>query len=293
VFKKALNIIFILLVMQSYTYAKNKIRIVTTISPIAFFIESIGHEKVEVTTLIPPGGNPHTYEPTPRQMNILSKADLYVKTGSGIEFELLWMSRLKAMNKGMYICDSSKGIHLIDISDHKYEGEKDNDHHQNGAKDPHIWLSPDNAVKISQNILQAIIDIDPSNSGYYENNKSKLVNNLLSLKKNINDKLKNIKIRQFFIFHPSWGYFARDFNLLQIPVEHSGKEPTPARLAKLIKKSRDENIKVIFTSPQFSRKSADVIAKEIDGKVIFIDPMSKAYINNLERTANVFLESMR
>ena len=136
-FKRALNIIFILLVVQSYAYAEKRIRIVTTIPPIAFFIENIGGEKVDIETLIPPMGNPHTYEPTHRQMNILSRAGLFVKAGSGIEFELLWMKRLKALNNGMPVCDSSEGIHLIGISDNEHEGEGDKDHHNHHNKDPH------------------------------------------------------------------------------------------------------------------------------------------------------------
>lgn len=290
-FKKVLNITFILLVIQSYTYAENRIKVVTTIPPVAFLIENIGGERVEIETLIPPRGNPHTYEPTHKQMSILSKADLFVKTGSGIEFELLWMKKLRTLNKRMAVCDSSEGIHLIDISGN--EDEEDNSHHNHQHKDPHTWLSPDNAVKMSQNILRAIIAIDPSNSEYYKRNSLKLVNNLRSLKKDINNRLKNIKNRQFYIFHPAWGYFARDFNLVQIPVEYSGKEPTPARMARLIKRAMQENIKVIFTSPQFSKKNAEVIANEIDGRVVFIDPMSGDYLNNLEHTAQLFLENMK
>ena len=292
-FKKALNIIIILAAMQSYSYAESRIKIVTTIPPLAFFIENIGGEKVEIETLVPPMGNPHTYEPTHKQMSILSRADLFVKAGSGIEFELLWMERLIDLNSGMPVCDSSESIHLIDMADNEHEEEEESGHHHHHHKDPHIWLSPGNAVMMSKNILGAIIDIDPHNSEYYENNCRRLINNLQSLKKDISNRLKNVKNRQFYIFHPAWGYFARDFSLTQIPVEYSGKEPTPARMANLIKRARKENIRVIFTSPQFSKKNAEVIAREIDGRVDFIDPMAGDYINNLEKTAQLFQENMK
>ena len=292
-YKTCIKIFILLLLLQTSASGENRIRIVTTIPPIAFFIKNIGGEKVEIETLIPPMGNPHTYEPTHKHMNILSRAGLFVKAGSGIEFELLWMKRLKALNDGMPVCDSSEGIHLVDISDNEHEGEGGKDHHNHHNKDPHIWLSPDNAVMMSQNILRAIIDIDPSNSEYYEKNCITLINNLRSLKKDIGSRLKNIKNRQFYIFHPAWGYFARDFNLRQIPVEYSGKEPTPARMARLIKRARQENIKVIFTSPQFSQKNAEVIANEINGSVVFIDPMAGDYLKNLKQTAQLFLENMK
>ena len=78
-----------------------------------------------------------------------------------------------------------------------------------------------------------------------------------------------------------------------MPVELSGKEPTPERLGKILKRAIKENIKVIFSSPQFSKKSAQVIAKEIKGKVVFIDPMAKDYIKNLEHTAQVIQENLK
>lgn len=290
-FKKALSIIFLLLVLQSYAYAEDRIKVVTTIPPIAFFIENIGGSSVDVKTMIPPGGNPHTYEPTPKQMNMLSKADLYVKAGSGIEFELTWMDRLRAINKKMSICDSSKGIHLIEVSE--FEKDDDHDHHHHSEKDPHIWLSLDNGVLITKNILKAIVGLDASNSEYYEKNATKLISDLKTLKKEIDEKLRNIEKRRFFIFHPAWGYFARDFKLIQVPVELSGKEPTPVRLTRLVKEAREADTRVIFSSPQFSKKSAEVIANEIDGKVIFIDPMSGDYLKNLEHTADLFLGNIK
>ena len=122
---------------------------------------------------------------------------------------------------------------------------------------------------------------------------SSLIEALKSLKKDIGRTLGNVSKRQFYIFHPAWAYFARDFNLEQVPVEYFGKEPTPARLGKLVKKAIKENIRVIFSSPQFSKKSAGVIAREIKGKVVFIDPMSKDYINNLKHTATILQENLR
>ena len=157
-FKKLISAIFILLLISSYAYGEDKLKIVTSIAPLTYFIENTGGDRVEVTTLIPPGGNPHTYEPAPRQMNILSRADLFVKVGSGIEFELIWMERIEALNKDMPVCDVSRGITLINTSD---EEGLEHGHSHRGVKDPHIWLSPVNAVIISQNIKAGLSEIDP------------------------------------------------------------------------------------------------------------------------------------
>ena len=296
-FKKLISMIFILLFISSYTYGKDKLKIVTSIAPLAYFIENIGGDRVDVTTLIPPGGNPHTYEPTPRQMNILSRADLFVKAGSGIEFELMWMGKIESLNKNMPVCDSSKGIILIDTDDHEddqvEEHEQEDIHSHHGRKDPHIWLSPVNAIIISENIKTSLSEIDPEYSDYYYKNLSSLINDLKALKQTISNSLKDISKRQIFIFHPAWAYFARDFDFKQIPVEFSGREPTPKRLGKLIKRAKKEDIKVIFSSPQFSKKSAEVIAREIKGKVLFIDPMAEDYIKNLEYTAQLLKENLK
>ncbi len=296
--KKITIMVFMLLLLQPCVYGKDKLNIVTSIGPLAWFIENIGGNRVDVTTLIPPGGNPHTYEPTPRQMNILSKANLYVKAGSGIEFELMWMKKLESFNKKMPVCDASYGIRLMDMKTNHHE---DNDkpregnkfgHSQHSGKDPHIWLSPVNAVIIARNILKSLSGIDPAGTDYFAENTTKLVRELNNLKQRIGTELKDIKNRRFYVVHPAWGYFAKDFDLEQVPIEYLGKEPTPARLEGLIKNARKQNIRAIFSSPQFSKKSAEVIAREINGKVLFIDPMAHDYLKNLEHTAALLKENM-
>lgn len=296
--KKIITMTFILLLIQPCAHGKDRLKIVTSIGPLAWFIENIGGNRVDVTTLIPPGGNPHIYEPTPRQMDVLSKADLYVKVGSGIEFELMWMKRLESLNKKMPVCDASHGIRLMDMETNDHEADDElrewhkygHGHHE--GKDPHIWLSPVNAVIIAGNILKSLSEIDPAGTDYFAKNTSKLISELNDLKQKIDSKLKDIKKRQFYVFHPAWGYFAKEFDLEQVPIEYSGKEPTPERLEGLIKNARKQNIRAIFSSPQFSKKSAEVIAREINGKVLFIDPMAHDYLKNLEYTADLLKENM-
>ena len=202
------------------------------------------------------------------------------------------MERIEALNKDMPVCDVSEGITLIDTYD--VEGlDREHGHGHRGGKDPHIWPSPVNAIIIAENIRNCLSEKDPEYSDYYYKNASSLNEKLKVLKQNITSALGGISNRKFFIFHPAWAYFARDFNLEQIPVEFFGKDPTPERLEKLVKKAIDEDIKVIFSSPQFSKKSASVIAREIKGKVVFIDPMSVDYINNLEHTARLLQENLK
>ena len=240
----------------------SKINVVTTILPLVDFVENVGGEKVEVTAMIPVGESPHTYAPTPNQMVELSKANMYVKVGSGVEFELVNMPKIKETNKDMLIVDSSKGVELM-------------------GKDPHIWLSPRNAKIIVENICDGLVEVDPENKNYYTKNRDDYLEKLDQLDEDIQNGLSGITNRRFMVFHPAWGYFARDYNLEQIPVEKEGKEPTGKAIESLIKQAKEYNIKVIFVSPQFSTKSAKTVAKEIGGTVAYINPLAKDYINNI------------
>ncbi len=282
-----------ILVCAFTCHAKPPIKAVVTILPLEYFLEEIGKSHVFVTTLIPPGGNPHTYEPTPGQMNSISRADLYIKMGSGLEFELIWMDKLAALNRKMVICDVSQGIDIIKTADNEHSSHNDSNQHNHGTMDPHIWLSPVNGIIIAENIRDTLVRIDPENSDQYYDNASRLIEELNLLIHDIESDLSALKNRSFLVFHPSWGYFARDFNLEQIPLKQDGKEITPRMLGSIIKKARNEGARAIFASPQFSIKSASVIADEINGKVILIDAVKKEYMENLRSVSKILRENLQ
>ena len=266
------------------------VRVFTSIEPVAYLIEKIGSNKVIVNSMIRAGESPHTYEPKPSQLAALSKADMYVKLGSGIEFESVWMPKLLKINQNMKIIDASKNVKLIKFfePDHNHENGES---HECSA-DPHIWLSVSNAMVMTENIKKALCIVDPANKSFYESNSNILIEELTALKRDTENKLRNIKNRKFIIFHPSFGYFADEFNLIQIPVEIGGKEPGPKQLRKIIQTAKEQNVKVIFASRSFSKKNAELIADEIKGKVQEIDELSKDYINNLKKITEVFRKNL-
>jgi len=254
-----------------------KIGVVVTILPQAEFVESVGGERVEVNVMVPPGANVHIYEPTPSQMTALAEAEMYAKVGSGIEFELVWIDKLVAVNKNMLIVDCSKGVELQEmIGEYEHEGE-----HEHGVMDPHIWMSPLNAQIMVRNICDGLIQVDPDNKLYYERNRDAYLQKLAELDQIIRDGLSGLTSRKFMVYHPAFGYFAREYNLTMIPIEEEGKEPTAAGLAHLIEQAKEHDIKVIFAEPQFNPQSAEVIAGAIGGKVVFINPLAENYIANL------------
>ncbi len=268
----------------------SKIDIVVTILPQAEFVEAIGGDRVNVTVMIPPGASPHVYEPLPQQMIALSKASLYAKVGSGVEFELSWLDKLIAQNPEILVVDCSLGIDLIEAN---HDDHNDNHSHSHGNLDPHIWTSVLNAKIMAENIYYGLIQVDPENTSYYQDNLNKYLDDLENLHQEITSGFSGVKNPVFMIYHPSMGYFAKAYGLLQLPVEEDGKEPTSKGIASVIKQAEEHNVKVIFTSPQFNPQNAQVIASEIDGVVVPIDPLVREYINNMRSIFEIMLEAMQ
>jgi zinc transport system substrate-binding protein len=259
-----------------------RIGVAVTIMPQAEFVESIGSEKVSVTVMVPPGAEPHTYEPKPSQMVDLAKAKIYAQLGSGIAFERANMEKILEVNKHISLIDCSNGITLI----------KSDDPDESGM-DPHIWLSPLNVKIMVQNICDGLTQIDITNKSFYENNRNIYIEKLNGLDRDIRIGLAGLKNRTFIIYHPFMGYFAREYNLNQVAIEELGKEPTASHIADLITRAKRDNIKVVFVSPQFNTQSATTIASGIGGRVIFIDHLSRNYLTNLRSITNELIEALK
>ena len=272
----------------------DKIGVVVTILPQVEFVENVGGEKVDVTVMVPLGAGPHTYEPLPSQMKALARAEMYAKVGSGVEFELVWLEKLVSTNKEIVLVDCSTGIQLIQMAgDQDHEDEQSEEElHSPGAMDPHIWMSPLNAKIMVQNICDGLVQVDPGNRAFYERNRDAYLQELTALDQDVREGLSGVTNRRFMVYHPSFGYFAKEYNLTMLPIEEEGKEPTPAGIVHLIEQAKEDNIKVIFASPQFNPRSAEVIADEIGGRVVLIDSLARDYVANLRTVLSELVQAM-
>ena len=273
--------------------ASEKVGVVVTVLPQAEYVESVGGKRVNITVMVPPGANVHIYEPTPSQMTALAKAEMYAKVGSGVEFELVWIEKLIAANKYMLVVDCSKGIELQEMivePEHEEEHEKGEPEHS--SMDTHVWMSPLNAQIMVRNISDGLIQVDPDNKTYYEQNRDAYLQELAELDQNIRDGLSGVTNRRFMVYHPAFGYFAKEYSLTMLPIEEEGKEPTAAGMAYLIKQAKEHNIKVIFAEPQFNPQSAEVIAEAIGGRVVFVDPLARNYIMNMRLLLDELVQAM-
>jgi zinc transport system substrate-binding protein len=262
--------------------AANKISVVVSVLPEKFFVERVGGSHVKVSVMVGPGQSPATYEPTPRQMAALAAARVYFRID--VPFEIVWMGRIRAANPDMVVVDVTEGIKRRPVQ--QIGDAKSSD--AGRFPDPHVWTSPPLAKRISARIRDALIRLDPAQRDEYERNYAELAAELDALNSEIRDRVSSLKQRVFMTFHPAWGYFADTYGLRQIPIESEGKEPGPRTLLDVIEEAKRLDIKVIFVEPQFSRSSAEMVAREIGGRVVAIDPLAEGYIENMRKVAAAF-----
>lgn len=295
---KIFSVISMIAVCYGYAGAQTQIPIFVSIVPQHYFVQQIGKDKVDVSVMVQPGASPATYEPKPLQMAKLSKSRIYFSIG--VPFETFWLDKIASANPEMTIVHTDKGIEKQPMAAHHHEeeasaedGHNDENDHGHAGLDPHIWLSP-KLVKIQAgHILDALVAADPGNKDFYTANYNDFIKKIDALDLDLARMLKNKAGMQFMVFHPSWGYFARDYNLKMIPIEIEGKNPKPAKLQELIAHARAEGIKVIFVQPQFSTKSAALVAKEINGRVIPADPLAPDWLDNMRNVAEQFKEVLK
>jgi zinc transport system substrate-binding protein len=264
-----------------------KVNVVVSILPQKTFVKKIAGDLVDVTVMVSPGASPAVYEPKPSQMKKITKAQIYFSIG--VPFEKAWLPRFKAQNPNMLLYDTSKGIKKLPMQEHHHN------HHQHSSStlDPHIWLSP-TLVKIqAKNIADALKKIDPKHKTVYENNLKKFEQEIDELDVRLVKILKPCQGKAMMVFHPSWGYFAKDYGLEQIPIEVEGKEPKSKELVNIIHEAKEEGVKIVFVQPQFSKRTAKVIADSIGAKIVEADPVATNWAENLIQIAKNICKANR
>jgi len=275
--KKILFALFI--VFSSQIFAKPVV--VVSILPEKTFVQKIAKDLVDVTVMVEPGSSPHSYEPKSSQMISISKADVYFSIG--VEFENVWLSKFKSQNPTLQFVNLSDTIAKIEMQEHHHEDKHKNEtHDEHSGHDPHTWTSPKNVAIMAHTIYKTLTEIDPKNKELYKANLDDFIKEINNTDTQIKEALKDLQPKStFMVFHPSWGYFAHEYNLEQIAVEVDGKSPKPKEMIMIIKEAKEEKVRVIFTQPEFSDKSAKIIAKEANVRVQKISPLNAEWSQNL------------
>lgn len=300
--------------------------VTVSILPQKYFVERIGGDMVRVNVMVPPGADPHSYEPKPSQMQALSRSAFYFAIGA--PFEKAWLPRMTAAGgKNLNVVHMEKGVTLLPMAEHdehgqdtahkgdrnaraatadatkgnaahttaaaRQEGSAHADTHQAGndapahAGDPHVWLSPALVKFMCLSVRDALVKADPAHAPVYRANYNAFADAIDALDARLAEQLSTLpeNRRSFLVFHPSWSYFAHNYELQEVAIEVEGREPGPRQMKRIIDFAKAEKVGTIFIQPQFSRKAAQAIAREVGATLVEADPLAEDWAANLERVA--------
>ncbi|KZL90804.1 metal ABC transporter substrate-binding protein [Clostridium magnum] len=258
-----------------------KIKVVASFNAMTQFIKAVGKDKVDVQTMIPSGTEPHDFEPKPKDLENISKAQIFVYNGLGMEN---WVDKtIKAAdNKNLIVVEASRGGNPIKNSDEDAVKE-------HGQYDPHMWISLSGAKIEAKNIKDALVKVDPSNKDYYEKNYNEFASKLDVILNDYKTKFDQTSSKNFITGHAAFAYFCRDFGLQQNSVENvfAEGEPTAKRLEELVDYCKKNDVKTVFMEEMASPKVSETLAKEVDAKV------EKIYTAESEEDGKDYIESMK
>ena len=257
--------------------ATEKIDVFVSIAPQRDFVEQVGGDRVAVHVMVGPGQSPELFEPTPRQMALLARADLYFSIG--MPFEASWLPAVRRNNPDLKIVPCC--AELAKLAGHGHGGHEHAGHGHDSGMDPHVWTDPNNVIAIAGLIAEALAAHDTTHARDYRRAERAFTEKLRALDSLITARMAALKNRVLIVAHPSWGYFAERYGLSQRSIEQDGKEIQGRSLAQLIKFARQRNIRAVFTQPQFNDRAARVIAAEIGATVYELDPLASDYIENM------------
>lgn len=275
--------------------APQRLTVYTSVYPVYDFTKKIGGTSIEVINIIPSGAEPHSFEPSTRLLAELSKADLFLYNGVGMEPYLEKLQNA-LQSSSLLMVDTSMGIELISHrpEDHYEHDEHDNhehdQHHHHGTFDPHIWLSPANAAQQGKNILNALIQVDPANKTTYESNYQVFKERLAQLDAEYRNILSKCKKKTIVVSHDAFAYLARDYGLKQIPVMglNAEAEPTPGKMKEIIQQVRQHKISYIFFESLVSPRVSETIAREVKARTLVLNPLGGLTEKEMEAGKDYF-----
>lgn len=292
------------------------LKVFVTLAPQKELVERLGGDRVQVMVLVPSGADPHTFEPSPAQMKALADSSLFFPIG--IPFEKNLIARIRSLNPQLKIVPMDQGLPKRFLAGHRHGGEEagrgakergsgkaegqspeiaasghERPFHGEGEPDPHVWLSPPLVMAMARTAVLALMEADPEDTAGYEARYKSFLSDVAALDLEIHKTFQDAKPpRAFYVFHPSWGYFADAYGLEQVAVESEGKEAKPAHLKDIITSARRTGVKILFVQPQFSTRSAEMVAKEIGARLEVIDPLAEKWMENLMQVSRRLREAM-
>lgn len=280
---KILLLAFIFILVGCTSNPTNdKFTITSTYFPGYDFARAITGDNANITMLIKPGSEVHSFDPSPRDIINIQNSDIFIYVGGESES---WVDDI------LSTLDTSKMtiIRLMDYVDLSYEEQKEGMEIESKEEeyDEHIWTSPKNAIKLVNAIYEAIIKKDETNKETYLNNKNKYINELELLDREIEDIVSNSK-RKVLVFGDRFPfkYFTDSYNLdyyAAFPGCSSETEPSAKTISFLINKVKIEQIPVVFYLEMSNKKVANIIAEETNAKLLMFHSIHNVTKDEFEK----------
>jgi zinc transport system substrate-binding protein len=254
---------------------QDPLEVLVTILPHAGLVERLAGEAVRVHVLVSENQSPETYQPSPRELQALAGSTLWFTTGTPVESAL--RSRLQSMLPGLHVVPTHAELEVID-EHHCEHHDHDHDH---GEMDPHVWVSPRNTARQAAVMAAALQERLPDRAVEIGAALQALQTELDQLDRELTALLEPVHGRTFYVFHPAFGYFARDYGLRQEAVESGGLAPSPRRLAELLRSLQAQGATTVYVQPQHSPQTVQPLAREAELKVVTLDPLAADHLANL------------
>lgn len=269
-----------------------KIKIVATVYPVYEFVKQVGGDKVDVVMLIPPGAEPHDWEPTAKDITRLKDAKIFAYHGAG--FEPVEKLLTKDVLGTTLPVEVSKGVAKL-AAHHDEDQHKKEDNHKEAKHahegDSHMWLDPLAAQQEVNNILAALITVDEKNATYYKENAEKFNKQLAELDQDYKKSLATISRKDVITSHEAFGYLATRYGLNQVGIMglSPDAEPTPDKMAEITKFCREHQVKYIFFETLASPKLAQTIAKETGAELLVLNPIENLTEEEMKQGKNYLI----
>src|SRR3712207_193533 len=288
-----------------------KIKVVTSNYPMYDFTKKIAGDTLEIANLVPPGTEPHDWEPSVQDIAQLEEAKAFIYNEAGMEG---WVEKVleSLNNKELLVVEASQRVVLLKAEEHEEEEHEhehhheEHHHHHHGEWDPHVWLSLRAAQIEMENIKNLLIEVNPEQKAFYEENYQKAVKEFQALDDEFKTTLADFKGKEIVVAHEAFAYLCRDYDLHQLGIEgvFADSEPSPAKMKEIIDFVKEHQVKVIFFESLVSPKVAEAIAKETGAKTDMLNPIEglteeemasgKEYLSvmreNLEALKKAFVE---
>jgi len=285
------------------TESGERVKVAATISVIGDLAEHVGGDRVEVSTIVPVGGSPETFQPSPRDAGRISEARVVFENGLGLD---AWVEDLveSAGDENQRVVELSAGLEPIGVdepgSKKEHHGAEDGAEeedeeggHERAGGNPHFWLDVANAEQYVERIRDTLVEVDPGGAEEYEANAEKYLAKLDELDRYIKERAESVpkERRKLVTFHDAFPYFAEayGFELVGVILQNPDAEPSSREVAEVVRTIEEENVPAVFTEPQFNSRLADTIAREADVEVyeLYSDTLTE------NRAGDTYLAMMR